>query len=120
MYREMSDDSAGMGDHLDDCVPFADMDGSASCTCGGMPCGASLVIGPVHDPYDIMCEYIWRGHPKEGSSLLHRGRTPLPGPGPEPQYTEWAGGGYCAGDPLPSRIVRHLGPDLKEIADVLA
>jgi hypothetical protein len=99
------------GEHLPDCEMFTGYDGSAGCSCGGFPCESGFSIGPARDPYGISCEHIQRDHPARGGRRIHRGVNPLPGPGPEPQYVEWAGGGYCAGDPLPVRDVVHLAAD---------
>jgi len=105
------EDEGPSGDHLPDCEMFTDYDGSAGCSCGGFPCESGFSIGPARDPYGVSCEYILRDHPARGGRRIHRGVSPLPGPGPEPQYVEWAGGGYCAGDPLPVRDVVHLAAD---------
>jgi hypothetical protein len=105
------EDEGPSGDHLPDCEMFTDFDGPAGCSCGGFPCESGFSIGPAHDPYGVSCEYIQRDHPARGGRRIHRGVSPLPGPGPEPQYVEWAGGGYCAGDPLPVRDVVHLAAD---------
>jgi hypothetical protein len=91
------EDEGPSGDHLPDCEMFTDYDGSAGCNCGGFPCESGFSIGPAHDPYGVNCEYIQRDGPARGGRRIHRGVNPLPGPGPEPQYMEWAGGGYCAG-----------------------
>jgi len=99
------------GDHLPDCEMFTGYDGSAACSCGGIPCESGFSIGPAHDPYGVSCEYIQREHPERGGRRIHRGVSPLPGPGPEPQYLEWSGGGYCARDPLPVRDIVHLAAD---------
>lgn len=102
------EDEGPSGDHLPDCETFTDYDGSTGCSCGGFPCESGFSIGPAYDPYSVTCEYIQRDHPVRGGCQIHRGVNPLPGPGPEPQYVEWVGGGYCAGDPLPVRDVVYL------------
>jgi hypothetical protein len=96
------------GDHLPGCEMFTDYDGTAACSCGGFPCESGFSIGSAHDPYGVSCEYLQRDHPVRGGRRIHRGVNPLPGPGPEPQYLEWAGGGSCAGDRLPVRDIVHL------------
>lgn len=91
--------------HTADCQLVPDMDGSLLDTCGGDQCDSGFDTGPAWDPYRVSCLFIRRGHPERDGKPLHRGVNPLPGPGPEPQYLAWTGGGYCAGDPLPHHLV---------------
>lgn len=56
-------------------------------------CGASLTLGPTHDPYGSECE-LAPGHYPETD---HEGLDPFGGDG----KVTWRGGGMCAGDPLP-------------------
>lgn len=99
------------GDHRPGCETIADYDGTPACTCGGFPCESSFSYGPPGDPYQVACQYLQRDHPLRGGLQVHRGVNPLPGPGPEPQYLEWTGGGRCAGDPLPVRNLVRLHAD---------
>jgi hypothetical protein len=97
----------------------SDMDGSQFCTADEHPCENGFEMGPAYDPYHVACMLTQQEHRRhlDGSDRLphehsaHRGIHPLPGPGPEPQYVEWEGGGYCAGDPLPIVNIRHLSHD---------
>lgn len=93
-----------------ECDIQGDMDGSDMCVAPGHPCENGFSTGPREDPYGVQCDLLDDAHKQEGR-WVHRGVNPLPGPGPEPQYIEWEGGGMCAGDPLPIRNVRYLAND---------
>jgi hypothetical protein len=105
-----------------ECDWQGDMDGSTFCCAPGHPCENAWDMGPAHDPYGVSCDLTDNKHrtfmdgtPRPPGSWVHRGVNPLPGPGPEPQYIEWEGGGYCAGDPLPVRNRRYLAHDGTEM-----
>jgi hypothetical protein len=64
-------------------------------------CGTELVVGSAHDPYSSTCERA------KGHSGKHSGSDPFGGEG----YVMWQGGGYCAGDPLPTSDIVWLDAD---------
>lgn len=60
------------------------------------PCPSTITLGPRHDPTGADCS-LPRGHFGVHSS---------PDPWDRPEPLTWTGGGSCAGDPLPHRIVK--------------
>lgn len=58
-------------------------------------CGRDLTMGSPVDPYGVTCD-LDRGH-----AGPHEGDHPLA----ETDRVRWTGGGYCAGDPLPARVL---------------
>jgi hypothetical protein len=107
------------GGHRADCdaEPMPDMDGSLvlMCNCPDVPCeDGSLSMGPREDPYGAQCELTRGDHWKQreaGRPHQHLAVNPLPGPGAEPQFLVWEGGGYCAGDPLAVENFHALDAD---------
>lgn len=58
-------------------------------------CGATLTVGST-DPSSTECDK------DEGHPMPHEGDDPL---GVENLRVQWTGGGYCAGDPLPTHLI---------------
>lgn len=118
---------ADLGGHEPDCDGdwHPDMDGSGVfvCSCSNVQCEAGFVTGPAFDHYGVSCVLSVSDHKAQraaGKSVTHLGVNPLPGPGAEPQYVLWQGGGHAAGDPLPLREVHYLDGEqsaaLRELA----
>jgi len=125
-----------------ECDYIDDMDGSSTCIvhCHGSidtgprhdPYGVSCELPLAqHRMQGPLCadmagwadgdiESRWRSCEHESCRFIcrrtsfHRGVSPLPGPGPEPQYMEWSGG-YAAGDPLPVSNRRTLDSNFREM-----